>query len=1268
MKKNIQDIIRWLLDDVVVGRRRWGPAAVGSERFISRPLRPANFSPVIKQVLVGLLVLVGTWGSVMSQNRPVTSTVQLMPPYSVYLADYARPGSEQMQVYLLLRDLSEPAYDIRLRLTIEGSGIRLQTNPAYQPPPITLEGGSPTIVSGETLAPYLDSRNLLFSGITQAEYEQRRALPEGFYQITVEVLDYRRADRVLSRPATFMAWFTLNEPPRITAPLCGTTLPLQEPTNILFQWMDGGNVNLGSPFATEYELTLVEVFPADRNVEDAIRSSVPLLQTITTETSYLYGLTDAALIPGQKYAFRVRALDTEVSTRGRGIFKNEGYSETCHFTYGDGLVLTPPDGIRVYAENAQKALVNWHLSVDPDRYRVEYRRKADEGEEALTWFSKETTDEQVVLRDLEPETTYEVRVASLFQGFVSRYSAVQTFTTPEVIAAACGVAPPHAITASTVPLTTALAGEYWQVGDFEMQVREVRGGDGVFSGWGVMSVPYLSMQMPVKFDQVWVDEDYNVVRGEVIALSGSLEAFQERWQQDNPQEDNSSNEVDELLADGETSPETDTPETNNPNTGVEVITVAVAAEVAEVYINEQGQVVAVDRQGNEEVVAEGVPEEGEALALQDSEGATFSVDSGGNVNSSGVNSNGTTDTPTASASPLLLAILDELEEAVNVWLQVEGKGPLSNQEMQVLASLPAGFPQDAELLAHISEQTFARARQEHQDFQQAIEQRDHLVGALLQQGSSSLSKTERATVQREVALQLTLWGLIDDLRDFLNELGLQGDCLDENLEAAKVTFLQKWNKNYSPTNLLTAGILAFNASTVNTLFCLSSRESCKNEDYWIQFGYGVVNALVEEIDLNSMVEGGLKAAKTYLENKITCLKNGTTVMVAFTEQNGAELFRSLNRCYLGVNMGLEETAQLYQAAKEYAIAHYDDPYDQGKATVFVLSIVSPFGKVNKVTKTRMLTKLEQLGSKVDDGLAALKRAVDTEDSNKVLDELADVSKKGKVLSDVNKALAVDGMPSASGQFRQFSLSIDDEVKNLRAGNFAKKIDSKFNHYLSPDGQYYVKHCPNTGELLLVDVKKKEYLGYAIDQVDRTSGLKLIQNSTPREFEKAISIWKRLKGLDEATEIYVKGRKISLPHNKITIVLGKFSLKRNPFGYLTTKDVFNELGLNNLKYWELSKNLTPSSQRIHVLNLPDAAYTPPDKDWWTAYNAQLIDDIIMDPDKYNVVILTDVVKPDGIAEVNDVLKGIYSEEINALRKHFDFKIQGEFWTIKVKDQL
>ena len=119
-------------DTVGVGVMGIGPAGV------RRLMRRWHLVSWLMVLVIALLAL-DQQGQ--AQNRPVTSTLQITPPYSVYLADYARPGSEQMQLYLLLRDLIEPAYDVRLRLTIEGSGIRLQTDPNFLPPPITLEGG-----------------------------------------------------------------------------------------------------------------------------------------------------------------------------------------------------------------------------------------------------------------------------------------------------------------------------------------------------------------------------------------------------------------------------------------------------------------------------------------------------------------------------------------------------------------------------------------------------------------------------------------------------------------------------------------------------------------------------------------------------------------------------------------------------------------------------------------------------------------------------------------------------------------------------------------------------------------------------------------------------------------------------------------------------------------------------------------------------------------------------------------------------------------------
>ena len=111
----------------------------------------------------------------------------------------------------------------------------------------------------------------------------------------------------------------------------------------------------------------------------------------------------------------------------------------------------------------------------------------------------------------------------------------------------------------------------------------------------------------------------------MIALSEGLEGFQERWQEEHSEEDQLGE--DEAGGGDEGSPVADGEEgaENRLEDEAEVSTVAVAGTITEVYVNEQGQVVAVDEEGNKEVVAEQVPQEGEALAVQDSQGNSFTV-------------------------------------------------------------------------------------------------------------------------------------------------------------------------------------------------------------------------------------------------------------------------------------------------------------------------------------------------------------------------------------------------------------------------------------------------------------------------------------------------------------------------------------------------------------------------------------------------------------------------------------------------------------------
>ena len=171
------------------------------------------------------------------QIYPIQSTVRLIPPYGVYLPDYASPGQEKLQAILLLRDLTQASLDIRLRIEIHHNGrLLMRTSNTYNPVPITLFPGQPTIISGIELAPYLESRNLDFVGYDRNLYERNKALPEGSYQICIQAFDYNRQEVALSDPNLSCNFYFLNkaEPPLINLPaLVEVQFPVQLPQQVL---------------------------------------------------------------------------------------------------------------------------------------------------------------------------------------------------------------------------------------------------------------------------------------------------------------------------------------------------------------------------------------------------------------------------------------------------------------------------------------------------------------------------------------------------------------------------------------------------------------------------------------------------------------------------------------------------------------------------------------------------------------------------------------------------------------------------------------------------------------------------------------------------------------------------------------------------------------------------------------------------------------------------------------------------------------------------
>lgn len=473
--------------------------------------------------------LISITSLVQAQFYPVQSTPQLVPPYSVYLSDYATPGSEKLRVILVQRDLTQPSYQLRLVMSVELNGkIIMRTSRTYNPPPISLNPGIPTVISGADLSPYLDSRNIDFVGYSKEQYERTKALPEGSYQIIFTAYDYRRQDVQVSNAGGAFYYLAKSEPPMINYPACGTKVLLRTPQQIVFSWLSRNTSSPNSATDTQYQLELFETRPAGRNPNDIVLSTQPVFKTLLDVTQYVYTPADPLLLENMTYVWRVRAIDRN----GKDAFRNNGYSEVCTFVYGS----TNPDmsigvvkNLQAESEAERKGRIWWDTG-DFDAYRVNYRKTGD----GYEWFTANITSEEltkagktngeVKLFDLEPDTEYEARAQGKKKGYFGGYTDIVKFRTPPHQVAQCGDNTGMPFGDATKPLNTIIKGTIVQLDDMEIMLLDVTPlGGGWYSGLAKVSIDYFGgANFALKFDRLFIDENRVAGYGRVDYISKGI--------------------------------------------------------------------------------------------------------------------------------------------------------------------------------------------------------------------------------------------------------------------------------------------------------------------------------------------------------------------------------------------------------------------------------------------------------------------------------------------------------------------------------------------------------------------------------------------------------------------------------------------------------------------------------------------------------------------------------------------------------------------------
>ncbi|WP_291911038.1 fibronectin type III domain-containing protein [Chitinophaga sp. CB10] len=448
-------------------------------------------------------------------NHPVMVNVQLNPPYSLYLSDYAAPDVQRMQVHILLKDLTESNYKCRLRVTIEGIGITIQNKTGFYVAPFIINGGEMVTLSGADLAPYFDTRNLVIQGLDNSFTRNGAKLPEGIYRFTVEVMDYNR-NTVISNAGSAMVASFLSYPPIINLPMANAKVDAMDPQNVLFQWMPRHTASVNAAFNVVYKFRLVELVPQDRDPNDAMRSLRPIYENILQQTSLVYGPGEPALTPGNNYAVQVQAIEAD----GKDMFVNDGFSEVVKFTYGEKCSV-PQQIVAAFAGRNELKL-SWASTISQQGFTVRYR---EAGNAPSQWYEETSFMPQATISGLKPGKQYEYQVKAQCMWGYGDYSPIQQFTMPNETLSegdfVCGKNAGDQKISNTNSIEKLNIQDTIYAADFKVILTSVSGSNGQFSGTGQVMVPLLGfLDLPVTFSNISVNTDKRMYAG-VIELAQS---------------------------------------------------------------------------------------------------------------------------------------------------------------------------------------------------------------------------------------------------------------------------------------------------------------------------------------------------------------------------------------------------------------------------------------------------------------------------------------------------------------------------------------------------------------------------------------------------------------------------------------------------------------------------------------------------------------------------------------------------------------------------
>jgi hypothetical protein len=246
--------------------------------------------------------------------------VQMDPAPSPYVSDWR---SNPNTIRFIVTNPTGANVEARFYAFIEGDtrGRVAETIHDAPIPPVTIPPG--TSMWNAIDAYLLEEGSVAYIGPTREETRRSGRLPEDNFRICVVLIAHAPPWAPLSNETCSRFEIRLLFPPTLIAPAheSNVTAP---PT---FQW---SAVPLGVGKLARYELTVIELDPGQKNIAQAMKTNIPLIQRSDIRIPVYQVLpSDPPLEKGHRYAWQVRAFDPDE----RFTFANDGYSEIWSFTY-----------------------------------------------------------------------------------------------------------------------------------------------------------------------------------------------------------------------------------------------------------------------------------------------------------------------------------------------------------------------------------------------------------------------------------------------------------------------------------------------------------------------------------------------------------------------------------------------------------------------------------------------------------------------------------------------------------------------------------------------------------------------------------------------------------------------------------------------------------------------------------------------------------------------------------------------------------------------